>query len=93
MKARYEKYTTVLLLVILVTVTSCSNNKLSSSDAHLRIAEMHERTAKDDRTRGVDRMADYYNDEAQSERHKVVDSCDLFDITLAIITLGFFDCG
>lgn len=82
-----------LLLVPLFIASSCSNNKQSSSDIHLRKAEMHERSAKEYRERGNDRMAEYYNEEAQKERYKVVDSCDLFDITFAIITLGYFDCG
>ena len=93
MRNKRKKYISVLLLVTLFFTASCSNNKQSSSDIHLRKAEIHERSAKDSREHGNDRMAEYYNEEAQKERYKVVDSCDLFDITLAIITLGFFDCG
>jgi len=79
-------------LVILLLTASCSNNKHSVGDLHIHTAEMHERTAKNYRERGIDHMADYYNDEAQKERYKAVNSCDLLDVTLSIITLGFFDC-
>ena len=60
---------------------------------HLLKAEMHERSAMDYRKQGNDRMAEYHNEEAQKERYKIVDSCDLYDIAFAIITLGIFDCG
>ena len=93
MNIRRIQYKTALLLLALIFTISCSNNYQSTSDVHLRTAEMHERTAKSYRERGIDRMADYYNEEAQREREIVVHSCDLIDITLAIITLGFFDCG
>ena len=94
---------TALLLIVLIFAASCSNNKLASSDekttisaseAHIRKAEMDELTAKNYRDRGVDRMADYYNEEAQKERYSAIEnSCDLIDIFLSVITLGFFDCG
>jgi len=94
MTIRQIQSTTVLLLITLIFTASCTNNKqsASASDMHIQTAEAHERTAKNYRDRGVDRMADYYNDEAQRERDKAIDSCDLFDIALSIITLGFFDC-
>ncbi len=94
MNLKHIKYKTTLLLITLIITASCSNNKqsISASDISLRTAEMHERSAKDYRNRGVDSMADYHNDEAQREREKAINSCDLYDITLSIITLGFFDC-
>ncbi len=96
MKKTHIQFKTALLLIALTLSTSCSNGKqstnLSASDRHFRTAEIHEREAKLYREQGVDRMADYYNEEAKKERNKAFNSCDLFDITLSIITLGFFDC-
>jgi len=96
MKKIHIQFKTALLIIALMLSTSCSNSTQSTipsaSDRHLRTAEMHEKAAKDYRERGVDRMADYYNEEAQRERDIAINSCDLFDITLSIITLGFFDC-